>query len=331
MSISWIFPGQDGHVNSMGKDFVTKAPEYEQFSNMSINWIFPGQGSQTIGMGKDFITKFPQYEQFFVTAEQIVDKPLRQYIWEQSAEFLPKFLQTDVVQPAIYTLECMLIKSMFDKGEKPIKVAGHSLGEYAALFAAGYISFEQGLEILKYRGAAMQNVCSSIESGMIACIFPVNQDNPADNFTKAQKLAEATNCEVANYNSYEQVVLSGYSTNIDKVLAQYVDFGASKAIKLNVAGAYHSSLMKPAAKEFSTKISNMEFNQGNLELICNRTAKALTDVKSNMIEQIYSPVYWQQTIEHMKQHCQQFLEIGPGNVLSKMLTRQQISASTLEF
>lgn len=305
------------------------------------SWIFPGQGSQSVGMCKDFFDKHTKYNSFFEQAENITNMPLRKYIWIHGEEYAQFFQQTDVIQPAIYTISCAMAQFLIDnsnyENNDTIVVAGHSLGEYAALFAAGYISFEAGLKLLALRSKAMQAVCSTIDSGMLACLFPAGT---TDSHEQAKALALEAECEVANYNSPEQIVLSGYSHTLDKAAELASHFKVLKTVRLNVAGAYHSSLMKPAAdafaKDIETLLSQSSDEQPKLSLICNRTGTSLTtaDLKTNMIEQIYSPVQWTKTIQtilNMLGNEVTFLELGPGNVLSKMLIRQKLQAQTLMY
>jgi len=282
-----------------------------------ISWIFPGQGSQSLGMGKEFLDQNPKYITFFEQAEKITNMPLRQYIWEE-AEMLKR---TDVVQPAIYTLSCAMAQRLLDQGFQPESLAGHSLGEYAALFTAWFITFEEGLRLLSARSKFMQEACEKISSGMLAVI--------SDQKT-AESVATEASCQIANFNSNEQFILSGLKENISK--AQSICSAKQiRSVPLQVAGAYHSSHMKNAAESFASFLDSfhLSFNQIKFKVFSNLKAEIipakLSDLKNNMIKQIDNPVLWQKTVENMIEHgTESFLEIGPGNVLTKMLQKQKI-------
>lgn len=280
----------------------------------NIAFIFPGQGSQVMGMGKVWSETYTHFNQLFDQAHSHLGYDLRPLIWEQEP------IKTDIVQLSLYIISCGLLELI--SHISPIFFAGHSLGEITALYAAKSITFKQGLDLIKARGSAMQNVCEKIDSRMLACIGQGDAD----------ALAASSGCQVANYNSSSQVVLSGLKECIDKAINLANQFGFGKTVPLNTAGAYHCSLMYPAALELDSKLDALSFSfkPPQVPLVANCTAALLKDenlIRTNVIKQLYSPVLWRQSIEFMcKQNTSHFIEIGQGLVLTKMLQRDGISA-----
>lgn len=291
-------------------------------------WIFPGQGSQELGMSTTFLEQNPQYIHFFQTAQTIIQKPLLKLICED----VNSLNDTSVVQPALYTISCMYAQFLLDNNHTPAAVAGHSLGEFAAMYAANIISFEDGLKIIQARSAYMQEVCSQYDSGMIACLFANGAENTFSLCTQlANKAAENTQeiCQIANFNTNEQIIISGTAKALQYIIEHAKDYNIIKTIMLKTAGAYHSQIMKPAAEKMKQFFINNPIIAKNstIPVICNITAQPLQieNIQNNIVEQIYSSVLWLNSIQYMQaMQPLSFIEVGHGTVLTKMLQKQQI-------
>ena len=279
--------------------------------------IFPGQGSQIVGMGKELISKYPSVKSNFDKADQILGFSISNMILNGPKEELDLTKNT---QPAIFLLSYSifnLIKNEFGIDLNKAKYfAGHSLGEYSALSAAGVISFTDTLKILKKRGEAMQSAVPKGEGGMLA-ILGAEVEIVEDIIKKFE-------IEIANDNSNGQLVVSGLIKNLDN-LAEELKIKNIKNIKLPVSAPFHCKLMKKATEVMRKEIEQINFNNPQNKLISNVTAKEVSEqseIKNLLIQQIESRVRWRESIINMINNgVKQFIEIGPGKVLSGLIKR----------
>lgn len=277
--------------------------------------VFPGQGSQFSGMGKDLFENSAKARELFQKANEILGFDIAAIMFEGTEDELK---QTSVTQPAIF-LHSVIDALVNDYG-KPDAVAGHSLGEFSALVAAGVLSFEDGLNLVKVRAEAMQNACNEQASGMAAVLG-------MDDSIVEQICASIENEVVvpANYNTIGQIVISGSEKGIDLAIEKLKEAGARRALKLNVNGAFHSPLMKSAEEALAIQINKTHFSTPICPVYQNVDAQPSVDVetiKKNLLEQLTAPVKWTQTIQNMsKNGIQEFEEIGPGKVLTGLIKK----------
>jgi [acyl-carrier-protein] S-malonyltransferase len=278
-------------------------------------YVFPGQGAQFVGMGKELYESSALAKELFEQANQILGFSITDIMFNGTDEDLK---QTNVTQPAIFLHSVILAKVLGDHF-KPDMVAGHSLGEFSALVAAGAISFEDGLKLVSKRANAMQKACE-IQPSTMAAILGL------DDFTVEDICQRVSDVVVpANYNCPGQLVISGSIAGIDKACELLLAAGAKRAIKLNVGGAFHSPLMEAAKIELEAAIVSTEIKQPICPIYQNIDAKAYLDVasiKHNLIAQLTGPVRWTQTIQKMlAAGASEFIEVGPGNVLQGLVKK----------
>jgi [acyl-carrier-protein] S-malonyltransferase len=291
-------------------------------------YIFPGQGAQFSGMGLDLYENAPLAQELFEKANGILGFSITDIMFEGSAEDLK---ETKVTQPSIFLHSVILAKTLEDRF-KPDMVAGHSLGEFSALVAAGALTFEDGLRLVSQRALAMQKACEIQPSTMAAVLG-------LDDVT-VEKICATTEGIVvaANYNCPGQLVISGEIDAINKACDTLKEAGARRALVLPVGGAFHSPLMEPAREELAAAIENTLFSKPNCRIYQNVTASAVIDeneIKANLISQLTAPVRWTQTIQQMiADGATLFTEVGPGKVLQglvKKIDREtQTASATLE-
>ena len=280
-----------------------------------------GQGAQTVGMGRDLAGSFPECRALFAKANEVLGYDLEKIIFDGPETEL---LKSNHCQPAIFTVTaaCFAALNNQDKDFAFQAAAGLSLGEWTALHLAGSISFEDGLRVLEARGGYMQAACEEQEGAMLSVIGLESE--------KLQKIAAENGVEVANYNSPEQIVLSGRKPDILEAEKMAKKSGAKRAILLNVAGAYHSSLMKSAGEKMIVFLNDILLEKPRFPVMSNVTGEAHgspEEIKQNMVRQITSPVKWVdcvQSLEKMNVSC--YLECGPGRVLSGLIKRIQPQA-----
>jgi len=278
-------------------------------------YIFPGQGAQFPGMGRELYEKSEQARQLFELANEILGFRITDIMFDGSEEDLK---QTKVTQPAIFLHSVILAKVLGDDFQ-PDMAAGHSLGEFSALVAAGALSFEDGLRLVAARANAMQKACE-IQPSTMAAILGL------DDFTVENICHEATDVVVpANYNCPGQLVISGSIAGIDYACEKLLAAGAKRALKLNVGGAFHSPLMNSAKMELEHAIAHTEIKAPVCPVYQNIDAKPHTDpeeIKHNLIEQLTGPVRWTQIVTHMLEDgASSFTEVGPGNVLQGLVKK----------
>ena len=281
---------------------------------MSKAYIFPGQGSQFPGMGKALYERSAEAREMMDKANEILGFPITDIMFGESAEDLKA---TRVTQPAIFIHSVVLARC--SGLEAPSMAAGHSLGEFSALAAAGAMDFEDALRLVAVRASAMQKCCEQVPGTMAAVI-----NLPAE--TIEEICASCTGIVIpANYNSDGQVVISGEAAAIAEACAKMKEAGAKRALPLPVSGAFHSPLMEPARLELAEAIDKTPFRAPVCPVYQNVTALPSTDpavIKDNLLRQLTAPVRWTQTIRNMvADGADSFLEIGPGSVLQGLVKR----------
>ena len=283
--------------------------------------IFPGQGSQTIGMGKDFFDKFDRVKFLFQEADDALQFPISKIILDGPKEELDL---TSNTQPAIflisYSIFQVVTKEFNIELDKAGYFAGHSLGEYSALSAAGYLNFPETIKLLKARGDAMQNAVPKGEGGMVAVLGSTVE-------TIEKILKDNQNkfiAEIANDNSEGQIVLSGKNNDLIE-LAKFLKLQSIKNIRLPVSAPFHCKLMNKATGLMKQKIEKLEFKDANKKLISNVTAEEILnkeEIKRLLIDQIEKRVRWRESVINMiNKGVNQFIEIGPGKILSGLIKR----------
>ena len=283
--------------------------------------IFPGQGSQTVGMGKEFFEKYDIVKKLFQQADEALDFSISKMILEGPRENLDLTVNT---QPAIFLVSYSIfkvIKEEFNINLNEAKYfAGHSLGEYSALSCAGYLDFEKTIKILRVRGKAMQNSVPKGEGGMLA-VLGVKIEDMEKLLKDNEKKFYA---QIANDNSDGQIVLSGKNEDLES-LSNFLRDNKIKNIKLPVSAPFHCELMTKATEILRKELENVDFKKSNNTLISNVTADEILDVKdlkNLLISQIEKKVRWRESIINMVNYgVSQFIEIGPGKVLSGLIKR----------
>ncbi len=285
-------------------------------------YVFPGQGAQFSGMGLDLYENSPLAQELFEKANDILGFSITDIMFEGSAEDLK---QTKVTQPAIFLHSVILAKTLGDNF-KPDMVAGHSLGEFSALVAAGALTFEDGLKLVSQRAQAMQKACE-LQPSTMAAVLGLEDD-------VVEKVCKNTEGVVvaANYNCPGQLVISGEVDAINKACEALKEEGARRALVLPVGGAFHSPMMEPAREELAAAIENTTFSKPNCPIYQNVTASAVTDeneIKANLISQLTAPVRWTQSVQQMiADGASHFTEVGPGKVLQGLVKKINRSTET---
>lgn len=287
-------------------------------------YIFPGQGAQFVGMGLDLYEKSAEAKALFEAANGILRFSITDIMFSGTDEDLK---QTKVTQPAIF-LHSVILSKVLGKNFAPQMVAGHSLGEFSALVANGALSFEDGLQLVAKRAAAMQKACE-LQPGTMAAVLGLED-------AKVEELCATIDGIVtpANYNCPGQLVISGELKAVEAACEKMKEAGAKRALVLPVGGAFHSVLMKPAEEELAAAIEQTTFHKPLCPVYQNVTTTAVSDenaIKTNLIKQLTAPVKWTQSVQQMiADGATEFIEVGPGKVLQglvKKINKEAVVAS----
>ena len=304
--------------------------KFAKRQDMKKAYIFPGQGSQFPGMAKHLYNENEQAKAMFNKANEILGFDITEIMFRGTAEQLK---QTDVTQPAIFLHSVILSKCIPDFN--PDMVAGHSLGEFSALVAAGAMNFEDGLRLVAIRARAMQKACE-LQPGTMAAVLMLSSKKIEEICTEINSNNNGV-VVAANYNCEGQVVISGTREAVELACVKCKEAGARRALPLPVGGAFHSPLMEPAATELAEGIEKTVFSTPICPVYQNVTATPTTDpevIKHNLLAQLTAPVKWTQIIHNMvADGADTFIEIGPGKVLQGLTNKtagSEVSVSGLE-
>lgn len=278
--------------------------------------LFSGQGAQKTGMGKDFFDASQTARDMAAKADETLGFPISTIMFEGPDEELTK---TSRCQPALYLHGLMALALLRERlpNLTPVAAAGLSLGEFTAHAAAGTFSFEEGLRIVGKRGAFMEEACNATE-GSMAALIGGEED-------QVEALAKATDVDIANLNAPGQIVLSGTVEGIDAAVARAKEFGIRRAIKLNVAGAYHSRLMQSAQDKLAAELAALPLAKPAIPVICNYAATAVSEeaeIRSMLEKQVTGSVRWTSSIQALiAMGHRQFIELGPGKVIAGLVSK----------
>jgi [acyl-carrier-protein] S-malonyltransferase len=284
-----------------------------------VAFIFPGQGSQTVGMGKELVEQDKKAAAVFQAADERLGFSLSSIIFEGPQDTLTLTINA---QPALLTTSIALFEKIKEAAIVPDYVAGHSLGEYTALVAAGAISFTDAVYAVRKRGEFMEEAVPA-GKGTMAAVLGM-EAGLLQEITE-QISAEGALVQLANLNCPGQIVISGSREGVDRASQLAKEKGAKRVIPLEVSGPFHSSLMEPAAIKLKEVLDEIEITDASIPVIANVTAEPMTekeDIKRKLIEQLYSPVRWEQSVNKMIElGVDTFVEIGPGKVLSGLVKK----------
>ncbi|MBW1973636.1 MAG: [acyl-carrier-protein] S-malonyltransferase [Deltaproteobacteria bacterium] len=288
-------------------------------TNNEIAFIFPGQGSQYVGMGKEFFEEYPIAREIFQEASDVLGFDMAQLCFEGPEE---KLRLTENTQPALLTVSIAVLKTFLSiKDIQPSLVAGHSLGEYSALVAVDSIDFGNAVKIVRLRGRFMEEAVPE-GLGAMAAVIGLDEKKVIE---LCKKAANGAVLSPANFNSPGQVVISGEAEAVKRAIKIGSELGAKKVIPLKVSGPFHSSLMAPAAKRLERELKSISFKDPIVPVVTNVEAKPNKDgsrVVSLLVDQLTSPVKWEQSIRNMiDMGIKIFIEFGPGKVLTGLIKR----------
>ena len=290
-------------------------------------YIFPGQGSQYSGMGSELAAKYPASSQVFEEADDALGFSISRLCFEGTAEELQL---TENTQPAILTTSIATLRAMESEGFKaPDFVAGHSLGEYSALVAAGALSLADAVRTVRLRGRFMQEA-TPVGSGAMAAVIGADVSTVEEACSES---AQGETCSPANINSPNQIVIAGSARAVDRAIAILKERWNKRAIKLPVSAPFHCALMKPAQERLAAELEKIEFNDLRLPLITNVDAQAIrrgSEARDALIRQVSSPVRWLESVQLLIQEgVETFVEVGPGKVLCGLVRQIERGADCL--
>lgn len=290
-------------------------------------YIFPGQGSQYAGMGSELAEKYPASRQVFEEADDALGFSISQLCFSGTAEELQL---TENTQPAILTTSIAILRAVEAEGlPAPDYVAGHSLGEYSALVAAGALSLSDAVRTVRLRGRFMQEAVP-LGTGAMAAVMGADLETVTTACNEAQA---GEVCSPANINSPNQIVIAGHAGAVDRAIALLKERWSKRAIKLNVSAPFHSALMMPAEVRLAAELEKLEFHDLRLPLVTNVDASVITkgeDARRSLVRQVSSPVRWLESVQLLiKEGVQTFIEVGPGKVLCGLARQIERSVNCL--
>ena len=304
---------------------------------MKTAFVFPGQGSQYVGMGRDLYEAYPEARVLFDEAARILGFPLSKLCFEGPREELGDTINT---QPALLTVSVVLLRitsAELSTGLEldqlsPVTVAGHSMGEYTALVAAGALDFADGLKLVRERGRVMKEA-GELNPGAMAAIIGLDVGTLEGICQEASFQLPASIVQIANYNSPGQIVISGHKEALGRAMELAKERGARRVIPLAVSIASHSPLMRSAAEAFASIVAQVDFHQPRVPVVANVTAAPITtiaEIREELVEQLTSTVRWVESVQYMiAQGVTTFVEIGPKNVLTGLIRRIDKSVRTV--
>lgn len=284
-----------------------------------VGFVFPGQGSQKVGMGRSWVDQSPVAGAVFEEADRALDDALSTLCWQGPAEDLQRTANT---QPAILTTSVAILRAAMDRLPAPVVVAGHSLGEYTALVAAGVLEFSDAVRLVRERGRLMQEAVPEGEGAMAAILG-------LDAGTVEGLAAEASSigvCTAANYNAPVQTVIAGSKLAVERAVALAKERGAKRAMLLPVSAPFHSPLMQPARAGLEPLLAETDFNEPRVPVVVNVDAAPVTEAgacRAALGRQVDGPVRWVESVTRMSAEfgVETFVEVGPGSVLSGLIRR----------
>lgn len=281
-----------------------------------IAFLFPGQGAQSVGMGQDLIENFSQADELIDEANRLLGFNLKSLCFDGPKEELDQTINT---QPAIFAISIIADRILRSNGVEPVMTAGHSLGEYSALCSAGIFDFKEGVKLVRKRGEYMERALPAGRGGM-AAIIKLDKEKIIDICDRVSGI-----CEIANYNSPLQTVISGEKDAVHEAVELARDEGALKAIELDVSGPFHSSLMEPAREKLAAEIDKIDFNQPTVPIVANVSAdfaEDIDEIRDNLLAQLTNSVRWEESMRHMvESDVDTFIEVGPGQILKGLMKR----------
>jgi len=291
-------------------------------------WVFPGQGSQLVGMGQDLFEASPVARCLFLDADSILERPLSEYCFRGPEDVLRR---TENTQPAILTVSLACLAVAEERGLlsslAPAYMAGHSLGEYTAAVAANAFTFEDGLRLVQERGRLMK-MAGEKNKGTMAAILGLDEDT-------ARRLCDETGTQFCNLNSPGQIVIGGSVEAVETAIEKAPSFGARRAVRLSVSGAFHTALMEPAVEGMNNVLAQTKIRNPVVPIVGNGNAQPLATaeaLREELLYQLTHPVQWQRSVELMVANgvsC--FVEFGPGGVLCGLVRRIAPDAETLSI
>jgi len=295
-----------------------------------VAFVFPGQGSQYVGMGWDLYETYPEVRALFDEADRILGFSLSKLCFEGPQEELDDTINT---QPAVFAMSVACLETLQGRfSVNPLFVAGHSLGEYTALVAAGGLDFAAGLKLVRERGRVMKEA-GELNPGAMAAIIGLDAETLEGICQEASIPFPASSIQIANYNSPGQIVISGHKEALERALELARGRGARRVIPLAVSIASHSPLMRPAAEAFASVVAQVDFHPPRVPVVANVTARPITtvaEIRDELVEQLTSTVRWVESIQYIiAQGATTFVEIGPKNVLTGLIGRIDKSVRTV--